>query len=325
MGAFRKLAVASAVGIVVPIVLGGVVRATGSGDACPDWPRCFGRWIPPADYQAILEYTHRLSAAVSGILLVALAVSLMKNQDLRRRRSLIFPAAVAIVLVVFQSYLGKLVVERALSPPLVTFHLATALLLAATLVVAAVNSCYAGRPEIVEDGTVGAGAGDSMESAPTSPPTLLAVLSATAVLAVVLVGAYMRAEGASLAFSDWPLMGGRLVPAMTGEPERLHFAHRALVLLGAIPILWLSVRATSAKPQVRGIVSFAHLAAALYVAQIAVGAATVLTHLSQWSRAVHVALAALTFMASVACAAVCLNEAKGTRLRPHLDREPAAA
>src|ERR671914_2196988 len=56
------------------IVLGGIVRITGSGMGCgDDWPRCNGEWFPPLDLPTLIESSHRWAAAVVSVLVLAVA------------------------------------------------------------------------------------------------------------------------------------------------------------------------------------------------------------------------------------------------------------
>src|SRR2546421_9707509 len=108
MKAFRGLSVATAVVTYALVVLGGVVRVSGPGWGCPDWPLCHGRLLPPLETGAIIEYTHRLVGALaSPLILMSCAVAWLSR---RHQRSIALPAILVPVLLLFQIGLGGVVV-----------------------------------------------------------------------------------------------------------------------------------------------------------------------------------------------------------------------
>jgi heme A synthase len=71
---YRLLAVLTVIAVYGLIVLGGTVRATGSGTACPDWPLCHGRVVPPFETKVMIEYAHRLVASAVGFMILGTVI-----------------------------------------------------------------------------------------------------------------------------------------------------------------------------------------------------------------------------------------------------------
>jgi protoheme IX farnesyltransferase len=121
--------------------------------------------------------------------------------------------------------------------------------------------------------------------------------------ALLLVGTYVRAKGAGLAFTDWPLMDGKLVPTLNGITTAM-FAHRVLAAASFLLVLYTAVRALTMSPRSKDLVVLSTLALGLFVAQILVGAANVWTHLKPAAVVAHVALSVLIWADLIALATV---------------------
>jgi heme o synthase len=282
MTRFAKLTVAAAVATFVLIAVGGLVRATDSGLGCPDWPLCFGDWLPPADLHAWIEHTHRLIAAVFVGPLVG-AVGLITLFSHRRRDLPLFGAAiVAGVLVIVQSLLGAAVVLEGLAAELVTAHLGMALVVFAATIFIAERAKHGPMPA----------------AHPRPGLTRLTGVTAVAIFAQMLLGSWVTGHGAGLAYADFPLMNSALLPAMVAPEQAVHFAHRLMSVVVAVLIAWTAVatvRATDARLPRR----LAHWMGILIVVQIALGGLNVVSRLSAFFVVPHLAVGAALWGLSV--------------------------
>ena len=79
-----KLAFLLSVLIFINILFGPLVRATDSGLACPDWPLCHGKVIPPPEFRIWMEVGHRIYSAILGFVILALAILVSDYSQLPR-------------------------------------------------------------------------------------------------------------------------------------------------------------------------------------------------------------------------------------------------
>jgi protoheme IX farnesyltransferase len=280
MRLFRPVSAAAAAVTYALVVLGGVVRVSGSGLGCPDWPLCHGHLLPPLQLHVLIEYSHRTVATLASLLIVAMLLAAWLA--VRGRRDLRIGATTAAMLLVVQIGLGGLTVLFELPSWIVLAHLATAMaLLGAVCVTAALA-------------WVPAGAAKSIDRAATA----WALTAAGATYCLILTGSLVTATGASSACAAWPLCGSGLNLSFDRLPlvQLLHRGTAAavgvLLLLSVLAVL----RRLGGHPSVRLTAALTLAALAL---QIAVGAAVVKLQLPAALRGLHLALAAAVWAGAV--------------------------
>lgn len=168
---FQKVAAAACVALIVLIFVGAIVRASGAGMGCPDWPTCWGCLIPPTSADQIdpakLDIEkYRMKAAVHGIdpatitkesiianynpvhtwieyinrltsmplSLLTLATFIMAVWRKNRIRSVVVMSAIALLLLGINGWMGARIVYSGLKPGIITIHMALAIAMLCVLV-----------------------------------------------------------------------------------------------------------------------------------------------------------------------------------------------
>jgi heme A synthase len=253
------------------------VRSTDSGLGCPDWPRCHGSFIPKLEKHTLIEYSHRLTASVAGLLVLAVAVSAWRSY--RRVPAVLYPALLTVVLLVFQAGLGGAAVVNELPPEIITVHLGTAITILTLLILITTASFAAQRP-----------------LAPLRVSRQLgqvALLALGLTFALMLIGSYVSGAGYGLACNGWPLCNGDVIPTADAVSVQLHFMHRLLagiVGLVLVALAWLGWRGRDEAPLVAALTGAALV---IFVLQALLGAANVWTRLADGIGALHLAGATL--------------------------------
>lgn len=182
---FIRLSKITVAAVYLLILVGGIVRSTGSGMGCPDWPKCFGNWVPPTsadqlpeNYEEIyqqkridkneklakylkvagfnklaitirndesifaetefnkhktwIEYINRLVGVAIGFLIFSTFIASIPY--LKKDKTVFYIALFTLILVIFQGWLGSIVVSTNLLPWMVTVHMLPALLIVALLI-----------------------------------------------------------------------------------------------------------------------------------------------------------------------------------------------
>lgn len=271
---FLWVASAAAVMTFLLIVIGGIVRVTGSGLGCPDWPLCYGRLLPPLEFEAIVEYAHRLAASLTSPLILATAVYAWAR--FRGAGWVIGLSAASLALLAVQVVLGGITVLTETPPSIVALHLGTALLILALQIVVAV---LAFRMR----------AGRAPRLSPRDPLARYALATTTATFLLLVSGALVTGSGASASCAGWPLCDGLVWPPTL--LSQVHMIHRIVAALSGLLILGLAAIAWGRRRERPVAFIAAATTAVLLIAQVAIGAFNIQRGFPMALNGLHVATA----------------------------------
>ncbi len=272
---------------------------TGSGMGCPDWPKCFGQWVPPTDisqlpadykvrfevvgkeiadfdaFKTWVEYLNRLVGVLIGFFCIATfaaAFSLRKAHPQAFWLSLL-----ALVTVVVQGGIGAVVVRTNLHAGMITVHMVIALILAGLLVSAYLTTVKPSNADI---------------SRPQMKKTVLSLglLVLLVTLAQVIMGTQVRERVDELAI----LLGESLRGTWLAEAGGIFNVHKLFsnLVFGAILVWVIQARPIHSKTESVLIWSMT----ITVVLEIAIGLGMNLFEIPKWLQPFHLVGAVLLFL-----------------------------
>ncbi len=243
---FRRFAFFTTVATYILIFVGGFVRVSGAGLGCPDWPTCFGRWIPPTDVSQLppdidpslfnftlawIEWINRLIGMSVGLLIAATGVWAIIRY--RKQRRIVVPAVLAAFLVAFQGWQGSVVVSSLLEPIVVTVHMLLALVIVSLLTYLTQQAYYLEHP--------------AADRATQYPPATRAVTLLLWPLTLVQVGLGTQIRSVLDTLADrWPLLADTERLARVGWLNHSHLVLGILIALVTVVLGWRVLKSTVA-------------------------------------------------------------------------------
>lgn len=263
------------------IAMGSIVRVTGYGLGCPDWPLCYGQVVPPLQIAPWVEFLHRLIGAVASLQLIALGVVAWRSY--RREPWIFAPAVATIGLLTVQIVLGGVHVLLEIPPTTGWIHTGVAMAIVGLVATQVAVTHPAARALSTRVATA---------VRHSKLPVVLAV-TAGATYFLILTGAYVTRNGASLVCLAFPWCGTEAKSGLLRTLIEIQMLHRftafAVVFL-VVLTLWLLVRVAR---DVAGLRAAALTLAALTVMQFGLGISNVLLFLPIWARVLHLVVAAI--------------------------------
>lgn len=299
LSSFQRLALWTTATTYFLILVGGLVRASGAGLGCPDWPRCFGGWVPPLSVADLppefdpsqfnptlmwTEYLNRLLGVAVGFLILATAISAWRHH--RRDPRILWTTIAALLLTGFQGWLGGRVVAHELAAWIVTVHMIVALVIVQMLLYVTVTAGDVRRATA----SAVAGAEAARAKAPALQTSIVLLIFVT--LIQIAIGTQVRGG------VDQALDAGVARDAALATVGALDFLHRDAafaVLLGTILLTFWLVRRNG--PREGGhhqtLVRWAWIGLGLAALQVALGVVMAYVTLLPAAQVLHLTVASL--------------------------------
>ncbi|MBW0432946.1 COX15/CtaA family protein [Leptospira yasudae] len=283
---FYKISLFLSILIFLNLLYGPLVRATGSGLACPDWPFCFGKIFPTFDFQIFMEVSHRYYSGFLGLILLGLTIWTFVDATLRKEFGIYL--GLAVLLLISQINLGRLTVTLKLDPTSVNLHLLNAIAFFLVILTVAIDS----REKALHQRETFLKADSIFRK-----DNVLFFLLLIGITVQIVLGGRVSSHYAGLACPDFPTCWGQWLPDNPLEIVKIQVIHRfgaySVALLLSIALgfaIWKKFPTTSKR--------FLQISMYLLVAQIILGILNVFFGLPKLVTALHTGFAVLLLTSS---------------------------